>query len=124
MHSDRTILASPLLLREYHSLDWGVSMNDALDAMHFAWQYYEKTGAGWFGSPMWQGGKWEPHPSEVAYGGPIPYVEHLASLLMQGVEFEHPVSAYGFGIPMVKDGNHRALAAILADVPIYVNLRR
>lgn len=113
---------SPAVIGTYHSEDWSRPIAETLDAMASAWEFYECTGMGWAGS------KWapsEPHPAELTHGGPLPYVEHLVrSFLENGYDGE-PIMGHRFGpagLPTITNGNHRAIAAILAGIEVPVRL--
>jgi hypothetical protein len=122
---DTVQLVQPSILGLYYSADWGCDLNCVLESMEQAWLYYLESGKGWYGSPKWAGGKWEPHPAEVAYGGPLPYIEDLCTILERDGGFHMPLQANRFGpsgLPILHNGNHRAIASLLTGIPITVQL--
>lgn len=125
MLSDVTKVIPPAVLGTYYSADWGVDVNDALDAMDSAWTYYLRTGKGWWNSGIHWGQGYEPHPAEIQWGGPAAYIEHLCTVLESLGSFHTPLTCNRFGpsgLPILHNGNHRAIASLLTGIPIHVNL--
>lgn len=107
------------------SLDWGRPIADTLDAMCAAWAHYLETGSGWYGSPQWNSGEWEPHPAEIAHDGPLNYIDHLTRIFeAEGwAMHEEPIHVTQEGETFfISNGNHRAIAAILAGISIPVRI--
>lgn len=122
---DVTTIVTPGVLSTYYSADWGVDVDSVLERMDSAWSHYLHSGVGWHGSRLWDDGPFEPHPAELTFGGPLPYVEHLVGILEREGSFQTALVCNRFGpsgLPILHNGNHRAVASLIAGVPIHVNL--
>ena len=90
------------------SHDWGVPMHSAEGEMQRYWKDWST------GDPSAVD---EPHPSEVAHGGPGPYLEHLErDITRRGIQQPIEVRRSPSGERGVYDGQHRLVAAMRAGL--------